>query len=117
MGASEFFQHPQTAAHKQYEALGAFYVEGKSAAEVAQQFGYTLSSFYSLSRDFKRKLKEPNPSQQFFLVSTPAHLLDAESAISGHGRYEFIVFSQKSQTDGAKKVGFLFSLRLREQKP
>ena len=69
MRASEFFQHPQTAAHKKYEALRAFYVEGKSAAEVAQQFGYTLSSFYSLTRDFKRQLSEPNPSQQFFLVS------------------------------------------------
>ena len=69
MRASEFFQHPQAVAHKKYEALRAFYVEGKSATEVAQQFGYTLSSFYSLTRDFKRQLKEPNPSQQFFLVS------------------------------------------------
>ena len=43
MEASEFFQHPQVAAHKQYEALRAFYVEGKSAAEVAQKFGYTLT--------------------------------------------------------------------------
>ncbi len=47
----------------------AFYVERKSAAEVAQQFGYTLSSFYSLTRDFKQRLKESNPSQQFFIVS------------------------------------------------
>ncbi len=37
MEASEFFQHPLLAAHKQYEALRAFYVEGKPAAEVAQQ--------------------------------------------------------------------------------
>lgn len=42
MDATEFFEHPQAAAHKQYEALRAFYVENKSAAEVAQQFGYTL---------------------------------------------------------------------------
>ena len=36
---------------------------------MAQQFGYTLSSFYSLTRDFKQQLKESNPSQQFFIVS------------------------------------------------
>ena len=59
----------QVVAHKQYEALRSFYVEGKSAAEVAQKSGYTLSSFYSLTRDFKLQLKESNPSQQFFVVS------------------------------------------------
>ncbi len=46
--AVQFFQFPQEIAHKQYEALRAFYLEGKSAGEVAQQFGYTLSAFYSL---------------------------------------------------------------------
>ncbi|NET38922.1 MAG: transposase [Cyanothece sp. SIO1E1] len=66
----EFFQSPQAIAHKQYEALRAFYVEGKAAAEVAQQFGYTLSAFYSLTRDFKQRLKEPEPSQQFFVTVT-----------------------------------------------
>ena len=68
MQATEFFQHPQSAAHKQYEALRAFYVERKSATEVAQQFGYTLSAFYSLSRDFKQQLKDGQPSQQFFIT-------------------------------------------------
>ena len=68
MQATEFFQQPQTAAHKQYEALRAFYVERKSAPEVAQQFGYTLSAFYSLSRDFKQQLKGGQPSQQFFIT-------------------------------------------------
>lgn len=66
--AVEFFQSPQAIAHKQYEALRAFYLEGKTAAETAQQFGYTLSAFYSLTRDFKQRLKEPEPSQQFFVT-------------------------------------------------
>ena len=71
MEASEFFQHPLLATHKQYEALRAFYVEGKPAAEVAQQFGYTLSSFYSLTRDFKRKLQEPNQASAIFSSLLP----------------------------------------------
>ncbi len=68
--AVQFFQFPQEITHKKYEALRAFYLEGKSAAEVAQQFGYTVSTVYSLTRDFNEHLKQPNPSQQFFVTTT-----------------------------------------------
>ena len=68
MQASEFFQVPQTAAQKQYEALRAFHVEGRPAAEVAQTFGYTLSAFYALNRDFKQRLQAPEPAEQFFVA-------------------------------------------------
>jgi len=64
----EFFQSPQHITHKHYEALRAFYFEAKSASEVAQQFGYTLSAFYSLTRDFNRLLNQPEPSQRFFVT-------------------------------------------------
>ena len=69
MQAIEFFTKPQSVAHKQYEALRAFYVEGQSAAEVAEQFGYTLSSFYSLNRDFKQQLAASQAVEQFFVSS------------------------------------------------
>jgi len=39
---------------RQYEALRAFYVEGASGTEVAERFGYTVSAFNSLRRDFAR---------------------------------------------------------------
>ena len=68
--AVQFFQFPQEITHKHYEALRAFYLEGKSAAEVAQQFGYTVSAVYSLTRDFNQYLKQPNPSQPFFVTTT-----------------------------------------------
>ena len=48
MLSAESFLSPQMIVHKQYEALRAYYVEGLSAAEVAERFGYTLKSFYSL---------------------------------------------------------------------
>ena len=64
----EFFRSPQHITHKHYEALRAFYFEAKSAREVAQQFGYTLSSFYSLTRDFNRLLNHPAPSERFFVT-------------------------------------------------
>lgn len=62
-----FFHSPQNAVQKQYEALRAFYVEKCPGEEVAKRFGYTLSSFYSLTRDFKKNLTHDNPEQHFFI--------------------------------------------------
>ena len=39
MAAIDFLTSPQSTAQKQYEALRAFYLDGRSAAEVAEQFG------------------------------------------------------------------------------
>jgi hypothetical protein len=61
-----FFLEPAFPKQRQYEALRAFYVEGRPAKEVAQSFGYALRSFYMLCHDFRR---EGQPA--FFL--TPRH--------------------------------------------
>lgn len=68
MQASDFFKYPKATTHKHYEALRAFHLEGRPAAQVAQRFGYTLSSFYSLNRDFKQQLQQPEPGQGFFVT-------------------------------------------------
>ena len=52
---AEFFQQPATAAHRQYEALRAYFVEGLPAAAVAKQFGYTTAAVYALCRDFRAR--------------------------------------------------------------
>jgi transposase len=65
-----FFAKPQNTVQKQYEALRAFYVEKWSGEEVAKRFGYTLSSFYSLTRDFKKNLLQDKPAQFFFTLKT-----------------------------------------------
>jgi len=68
MEPKKFFQTPQNITQKQYEALRSFYLENKSASEVAAHFGYTLSSFYSLIRDFKQFLnKSDQPVKRFFI--------------------------------------------------
>ena len=69
--AERFFLRPENAAHKRYEALRAFHVEGKKAQEVSGLFGYTLSTVYTLVRNFKRSLDSDDPEAQFF-VSTRA---------------------------------------------
>jgi transposase len=48
MVEAQTFLFPVQVTHKQYEALRAYYVDGLSATEAAQRFGYTVSSFYSL---------------------------------------------------------------------
>ena len=66
MKPTAFFENPQNTAQKQYEALRAFYLENRSGEEIAKQFGYTINSFYSLTRDFKKHLSEGTPAQYFF---------------------------------------------------
>lgn len=65
--AERFFLRPENAAHKRYEALRAFHIEGKKAQEVSGLFGYTLSTVYTLVRNFKGSLDSDDPDAQFFV--------------------------------------------------
>lgn len=49
----EYFLNPETARHRQYEALRAYLVDELPAAEAADRFGYSTLSLNSLCRDFK----------------------------------------------------------------
>ena len=61
-----FFAEPSHPRQRQYEALRAFFVEGRPSHEVARAFGYTPGSFRVLCHQFRR-----DPDPQFF--STPSH--------------------------------------------
>jgi hypothetical protein len=50
--------------HRQYEALRAYFVEERPAAEVAEQFGYTPGSLRVMAHQFRN-----NPGRDFFLPS------------------------------------------------
>lgn len=65
----DYFSTPVSIRQKQYEALRAFFLENKSANEIAQTFGYTISTFYSLTRDFRKQLQEG--IDPFFLPKSP----------------------------------------------
>ena len=69
--AERFFLRPENPAHRRYEALRAFHVEGKKAKEVSGLFGYTLSTVYTLVRNFKRLLDSDHPDAQFFVSTRP----------------------------------------------
>ncbi len=66
MNPSDYFCKPRTTAQKQYCALTAFFKDGLSAQAVAQQYGYTLSAFYSLVRNFRKQFQNSNQKDPFF---------------------------------------------------
>lgn len=69
MTAKEYFSTNTFVIRKKYEALKSFYQDGLPAKRAAQKFGYTLTTFYSLSRDFKKHLRE-TPDRDYFFKDT-----------------------------------------------
>ena len=60
------FVEPSNAAHRQYEALRAFFVDGVPSAQAAAQFGYTPGSFRVLVHQFRNR-----PRREFFHAPSP----------------------------------------------
>ncbi len=50
----QFFRAPEHPRHRQYEALRAYFMEGRPSKEVARTFGYTQGSFRVLCHRFRR---------------------------------------------------------------
>ena len=69
MEPKQYFAKPSTVQQRQYEALRAFFLKEHTAAQSAEQFSYSLNTFYSLVRDFKLKLKS---DEEPFFASTKA---------------------------------------------
>jgi hypothetical protein len=65
---TDFFAKPQHLTQKRYEALRSFFYEKKTAQQVAEQYGYTVSSVYSLIADFKQWFKSANAAEYFFVT-------------------------------------------------
>src|SRR6266566_9068007 len=61
-----FFLEPRLPKHRQYEALRAFFVEGRLSQEVARDFGYSPGAFRVLCHGFCH-----NPEPTFFLSTLP----------------------------------------------
>ena len=67
MKSKKFFGSPKHLTHKRYEALRSFYIDQISAEKVAKKFGYTLNTFYSITRDFHDALKKGSLEEEFFI--------------------------------------------------
>jgi hypothetical protein len=64
-----YFLNPASTAQRKYEALRAFFFERQSAEEVAERFGYKLSAFYSITRDFRDFLKNAGTVEDMFFIA------------------------------------------------
>jgi predicted DNA-binding protein YlxM (UPF0122 family) len=71
MEAKKYFLSTEIVIKKKYDALRSYFVDCKSVQEVAQNYNYTLSSFYSLIRDFKKHLNEFPEEDYFFQIKYP----------------------------------------------
>jgi len=58
---SQHFLNPANTAHRRYEALRAYFVEGLSSKEAAGRFGYSPGSFRGLVHQFRQ-----DPDRSFF---------------------------------------------------
>jgi len=63
MACQQIFLEPRSPKHRQYEALRAFFVDGRPSTEVARAFGYTPGSFHVMCHHFRR-----DPDPVFFLA-------------------------------------------------
>jgi len=61
-----FFLEPSHPKHRMYEALRAYFVEGRKPKDVARDFGYSVGSFHVLCHHFRR---ESDP--HFFVSPRP----------------------------------------------
>lgn len=64
----DYFSSQQPVIKKKYDALRDFYYNGEDADTVAKRYGYTLSAFYSLTKDFRKYLIK-EPQEDYFFKS------------------------------------------------
>ncbi|MDP8267298.1 MAG: transposase [Candidatus Tenebribacter davisii] len=79
MKAKEYFNSTELIIKKKYDALRSYFVDCKPAKEVAEVYNYSLSSFYSLIRDFEKHLKVSPDVDYFFQIKYPGkHKTDTD---------------------------------------
>lgn len=66
--ASQFFLAPDATRQRQYEALRAYFLDRRSAADVAARFGYSTAAFRSLAHQFRH---DPDLRAGFFQTPRP----------------------------------------------
>ena len=105
MDPISFFLMPTLVAHKQYEALRMYFIESRTAQEVADYFGYTYRAFTSLISSFRSNLDRDMTGSFFFVekqagrkVSTSTQ--DAKSVIIAMRKKNYSVPDIKVAIDG-----------------
>jgi hypothetical protein len=78
--ARQFFLQPQLNSHRRYEALRACVLDGQPLADVADRFGYRLSSLKSMLCRFRASFTNGEPPPFFF--QTDVDVLPVNEAVT-----------------------------------
>ena len=67
----QYFMQPTHIFHRQYEALRAVFVEGRSQKDVSRKFGFGYHSFRQLVYEFRHTFDQMKPGSEspFFAAS------------------------------------------------
>jgi dihydrodipicolinate synthase/N-acetylneuraminate lyase len=76
---TRFFLEPEGAIHRQYEALRAHFVETEPLTEVAERFGYTISTLKSMASRLRANLRH-GLRPPLFSLTAEADLQDRAAA-------------------------------------
>jgi uncharacterized protein YdcH (DUF465 family) len=104
MDPYSYFENQEIINKKKYDALRAFFFEKIPAEYVAKTFGYSLSSLYSLTRDFRSYLKQGHDEDFFF--KTPSK---GRKRKKPEGLDDMIVGLRKQNFSAEEIVGILNS--------
>lgn len=110
------FLTPRNTAHRQYEALRAYFVDRRPGREVASQFGYTLGSFWQLVHEFRR-----NPDREFFVAPQRSSRSAEDDRVRGiivalrKQNLSVYDISESLKKDGVKRSPMAVSKVLRQE--
>jgi hypothetical protein len=81
-----FFTRPTQTYHRQYEALRAVFVDGRSQKEVAAEFGFRYSSLRQLVYEFRQDCDTGREASEspFFEASTSSGLSNVPTKTCHH---------------------------------
>jgi len=101
----DFFSSPNSIAQKQYEALRMYFLDKRTAREVAPLFGYSYRGFTTIISMFLKKLNELPPDQLFFAKPMKGRPLsdsvnNAEQSVIGLRKKNYSVDDIKAVMDG-----------------
>jgi hypothetical protein len=74
-----FFLQPHQTVQRRYEALRAYFLDGRPLADIAEHFGYRRSSLKALVCRFRAACGRGQPTPFFFPTAVAARLGDAAS--------------------------------------
>ncbi len=67
MSPEEYFKNI-SGVQKKYESMKAFFKEKMTAEKIASQYGYSVSTVYTLTKTFRKQLKEYPNKDPFFIM-------------------------------------------------